>query len=1147
MGLTMRYVVCISVFFTLLGSLSAQVNKANLTGIVRDSTGAPAVAVQIRLTNSATGLVATQMTDDSGFYRFTLLDRGLYRLEAERTGFKRSVREGVELQTGETTTVDFELALGVVAESVTVTGEVALLRTETGSLGTTVNAQVLNELPLIGRNPYAFLALSPGIQYTGSPGALNPWDVFGPADFAASGAEARSEFLLDGIPNMRIDVVSLSPSPDAVQEMRVQTSAYDAEFGHSGAAFVNVTTRSGSNDYHGTAYWFLRNDNLNANSFFNNRNRNPRNEFKQNTYGASFGGPFRLPKLYNGRDKTFYFFNFEGTQVRGTAFARAMVPTELERQGDFSQTTDRISRLLTIFDPATIRAEGSGLVRSPFPGNRMPQNRFDPVAVNALKYYPIPNLRRTAENLENFENPQISGRRWASLASRADHQINANHLLFFRYGWNHRLDPSSPFYGEANRPAGNPTSGQDEFERGNIGAGAGYTWVMSPRMVFDARIGFTRYNEANIMYGEGFNVATLGFPEVFTRSISFATFPRFEMNGDVENLGAGRTTSRQFINQYNPLFNFHYTVNRHAIKWGYRYQLAQSNSYNAARAAGVFRFNRAFTQGPNPVAVSATAGHGFAAFLLGTPTTGAADINAAPALQNTYHAVYFQDDWKVTARLTLNLGLRVEHENGTTDRFNRGSAGLDGALASPIEAGVKANYAASRIPELADITVRGGLRFLAVDATPREHLAMPAAIWAPRFGYAYRVTDWMVARGGYGIFLAPNNISNYRLDGFSLATQMVTSLDNNLTPFHTLRDPFPQGLLLPPGASGGLRTGLGQSITANTISAGGSRPAFLHGLTQQFSQGFQFVLPGQTSIQASYVGSVSQRLTMNNRNINQHPDQFLALGTRLNARVSNPFFGVITDTTSALSQPTTTVAQLLRPFPQFTGFTNSNLPFGWANYHSLQLEINKRMSAGLYFGLSYTLSKLMEATSYLNPNDAKPENVISNSDRPQRLVLHGLYEFPFGPGRQFAASTHPVLRRLVSNWQMNWVVTLQSGAPLEPASVERMARSTANPRNVDAWFDTTQFVPQQPFTLRRTSSRIADIRAPGINKWDVTFQKTVAITEKVSFRFQAEFYNLFNNTHFGTPNVSVTSPNFGRITGLFVNPREVQLGARVNF
>jgi outer membrane receptor protein involved in Fe transport len=486
------------------------------------------------------------------------------------------------------------------------------------------------------------------------------------------------------------------------------------------------------------------------------------------------------------------------------------VPTALERSGNFSQSFDRSGRPFVICDPATTQAEGSGFVRTPFPGNVIPAQRFDPVAVNALKYYPLPNRTPSSGSLQNFENPQVNGRCWASLFSRVDQQIRAQHSLFFRYGWNHRTDPSSAFYGDSCcRPAGNPTDGQDEFARGNIGGAAGYTWVINPRMVFDARMGFTRYFDANIMYGEGFDIRKLGFPDVFARNVAFANFPRFAMSdADVENLGAGRVPSRTFNDVYNPQLNLHYTVNRHAFKWGYRYMVSRQNTFGPNRSAGIFNFGRAFTQGPDPTRVSPNAGHDFAAFLLGVPNSGSADINAAPALQATYHAVYFQDDWKLTPRLTLNLGLRAEHESGATDRFDRGNAGIDLNVASPIEEQAKANYAKGPIPELPALNVQGGLHFLATGNTPRQHLNMPAVLASPRIGYAYRLTDWLVARGGYGIFFVPNIISNYRLDGFSLTTQMVTSLDNNLTPFNTLQNSFPNGLVQPPGAAGGLLTGV---------------------------------------------------------------------------------------------------------------------------------------------------------------------------------------------------------------------------------------------------------------------------------------------------------------------------------------------------
>ncbi len=299
-----------------------------------------------------------------------------------------------------------------------------------------------------------------------------------------------------------------------------------------------------------------------------------------------------MPKLYNGRDRTFFFVDYEGTQIRSAGFNRAIIPSLLQRTGDFSNTRDRSGNLITIYDPATTKPEGGGYIRSPFPGNVIPRDRQDPVALNALKYYPEPNRTPTATNLQNFEKTGGGGRKWTSISMRGDHQISTNHNLFLRFGWNHRTDPSEPFYGECCRPAGNPTSGQDIFARGNMAGGAGYTWIYSPTTVIDFRMGFTRYFEANIMFGEGFDISTLGFPSSFAKSIVFATFPRFEMSGDLENLGAGRVTQQQYINQFNPLVNVHSNLGRHALKYGFRYQVAQFNRTQPNRAAGFFKFDR---------------------------------------------------------------------------------------------------------------------------------------------------------------------------------------------------------------------------------------------------------------------------------------------------------------------------------------------------------------------------------------------------------------------------------------------------------------------------------------------------------------------------------------------------------------------------
>jgi len=1138
---TLSFALRLALLSAVASLASAQVNKSNLTGVVKDTSGSVVPGAALKLVNSGTGATRQEQSNGTGFYRFTLLDFGVYRLEVEQPGFKKFLRSGIELQTGETATVDVNLEVGQLSDAITITGEAPLLRTETGAIGATVDKQTLDTLPMIGRNPYVLIQLSPGIQYTGSPSSLNPWDSGGPSQFASSGSEARSEFLLDGIPNMSRDRVAYNPSPDAVQEMRVQTNAYDAEYGHSGAAFVNVSTRAGDNDYHGSAYWYLRNDNLNANSFFNNLNGTRKSEYKLNTYGAAFSGPARLPRVYDGRDRTHFHFDFEGTRQPSGSVARAIVPTALERAGDFSRTVDRSGNPYLIYDPLTTRPSGSGYVRSPFPGNAVPTARIDPVAANVMKYYPQPTRTPTANMLENFENPAMrSTFRWASLASRVDHQINSSHTLFARYGWNHRHNFTDLFYAPGGEMAGHPNS-EEIYRRGNISAALGHTWIRSARSVWDVRLGFSRYFDGNDLRSVGFDIAQLGFPASFARSVVFAVFPRFEMGGDMTAMGPNKNFNPNFLTQYNLLINNHYNVGRHSLKGGFRYQVLQDNQLNPLRAGGLFTFGRGFTQGPDPTRTAATSGHGFAGFLLGTPTSAYVDSNIYPARQNTYFAFYVQDDWKVTNRLTLNAGLRLEHEGPVTERFNRGNAGYDFSVASPVEQQARANYAKNSIPELAQLNAKGGLRFLATGGMPRGNLSMQKVLYAPRFGYAYRISDRLVWRGGWGIFFNPNFVSNFRQDGFSVATQMVTSLDNNLTPFNTLKSPFPSGLSSPPGASAGLLTLLGQSVTAGAVS-GSAPPAYLNGISQQFSMGFQAILPASVSLEASYVGSVSQRLSIS-RNANQYANEFLALKTRLNARVPNPFYGVITDPTTALSQSTTTVTQLLRPFPHFTGLTLSGLPYGRSHYDSLQLQVSRRMSHGLRFGAAYTLSKLMESTSYLNANDPKPASVISDSDRPQRLALYGVWELPFG---RFAPR-HAVGRRLIGGWQISWMTTFQSGEALAFSGAERTRRSGNDPHRIDQWFDVAQFVPQEPFTLRALSARVADLRGPGIKKWDFTLLKNVPIREKLSFRFQVEAYNAFNTTHLDLPNTAVTSRSFGWITGTSLGPRNIQLAARLLF
>ncbi|HZQ56213.1 MAG TPA: TonB-dependent receptor [Bryobacteraceae bacterium] len=1145
---------------------------SNLIGVVRDSSGAAVPGVTIKITNTGTGAVRQEITDDTGLYRATLLEVGKYTVEAEKPGFQKLLKEGIQLQVGETTTVDLTLEVGGLSQSVTVSAEAELLRTETGSIGSTLQSRNIQQLPTIGRNPYVFVALTAGIQYTGDPTYVNPWDASGPSAFAANGYHQGSLFLLDGVPNMRMDVVSFSPSPDAVEEMRAQTNAFDAEYGHSGAAFINVVTRSGTNQLHGTVYDYLRNNFLNANDFFSNRSGLKKSEFHQDTYGGSIGGPVVLPKIYNGHDRTFFFFNYEGTQLRQGGNTTEIVPTAVQRSGNFSQTFNTKGQLITIYNPnTTVLGSNGKYTRAPFAGNVIPPSMLDPVALHLLKYYPLPNLTPPPGTLQNFVGngvpSGVSTRGWNSLISRFDQRINDAQSLFVRFGWNHRTDTTSPYYGI---PGADTELGDaDGFFRANIATAVGYTWAINPRTVLDIRVGLTRYGEGNVENTYGIDLTTLGFLASFAHSTPAPVFPNINMkDGDVYILGPGNTTSRLYINQLNPVINIHSMFGRHAVKYGFNFIGVQYNNFSPGHSGGIFTFDRTFTQGPDPTVSSSLSGYDFASFLLGMPGSGSVDYNAVPAETIKYFGFYAQDDWKITDRLTLNLGMRFEHEGPITERYNRGTSGFDPNAANPIAAQVAANYAAHPVAQLTQLNVRGGLGFLGVNSTPSGYLAVPALYYEPRFGYAYRISDRIVWRGGYGIFIAPNNNNGFQTTGFSLTTQMVTSLNNNLTPFNTLENPFPSGVAVPPGAAGGLLTGVGQNINAG-VAALGTVPPFKDALNQQFSTGFQFVLPGQISLETSYVGNNVQHLPITNynstsggRSIDDYPVADLALGNLLNSKVANPFYGVVTDKTSALSQSTVALSQLLRPFPQFTGITQSALPLGRSHYNALQLMANRRFSQGLGLSFAFTFSKYMQNVSYHNINDVRPESVISPDDRPRNFVVSGLYELPFGPGRRFLSSGNPLLKRLVGGWEVSWIGTYTSGQALSfsgtsgastfwvaPSDAERVATSSSNPHAVNQWFDTTQFVPQAPFTLQHTSTALANLRGPGIGMWDITLAKDTPITERTTFRLEAQAFNALNTPFFGNPNTTVTSASFGQITGLYSGSasRNIQLAARISF
>ena len=696
-------------------------------------------------------------------------------------------------------------------------------------------------------------------------------------------------------------------------------------------------------------------------------------------------------------------------------------------------------------------------------------------------------------------------------------------------------------------------SPNNDFYRGNIMAGVGDTWLINSRTVVDFRFGFYRYFDAAVLYAAGTDMTTLGYPAIFANSADYKWFPRITMaDGDVINFGLSGNPDVNYQTSFSPLVNAHTNIGRHALKYGFSWEAAQDNAVQPALTTGGlgptamgFEFDHTFTQGPNPTVTSSVAGNDFASFLLGDVTAGSYPKEAGKTVLTTFTGFYFQDDWKVTDRLTLNLGLRFEHESPGTERYNRADGGFAASTVSPLQAAAQANYAKNPIPQLASLNVLGGLTFAGVGNEPRGYVNMAPIQSEPRFGYAYRISNRIVWRGGWGLYYIPLNIDYFQNTGFTSVTQMVTSLNGNLTPYNTLSNPFPNGLFRATGSSNGLLTSVGQSITAGLASANGV-PDFLHGLSQEFSMGFQFLLPGNISLETSYAANDSQHLTVS-RNANMYPNQYLSLGTGLNAKVANPFYGLsrIRPAPSASRPlPSRNCCLLIRSSqgsrspccrPENRITTRSRSTFRGA------------CRTGCISACMYVFSKYMEAVTYLNANDAKPSYSISDTDRPQHMALTGVYELPVGKGKAFLNSAPGVVQRVVGDWQVNWFTTFQSGPPLSFASAVRTTKSSNNPHTISEWFDTSQFTPLPPYTLNTLSAYVNDLRGAGINLWDISLVKLVPITERIKLNVRAELYDAFNTTQFSSPNTTVTSASFGHVTTTANGPRVIQLAGRISF
>jgi hypothetical protein len=1093
-----------------------------------------------------------------GNYVIPYLVPNVYTVSAEVAGFKRFIREGVEIRVADSVTVDIVLSPGVVSESITVTGTPPLLEASSASLGQVVDRKRIEDLPLLAGNPFHLLDLSTGITpfmfslYRDLAAPNQPFSAVGNARYA-------NEFSIDGVPNVRgapfeggnIQPAFLPPA-SAVSEMKVHTVFYDASLGHASGASVNMSTTSGTNTLHGEVHEHFRNRALDAPTFFQNRAGQKLPVYQDNLFGGSAGGPLVIPKLYDGRNKSFWFYAYEGHRFRAPMPNTRTVPTPQQLEGDFSQLLALGARY-QIYDPATIRAEAGGrFSRSPFAGNIIPANRIDPLAHALGKFWPAPNQVGTADGTNNFYSGQEKALKGHNThITRLDHAFSESHRIFTRLHYD--------YFSEYKNDDFNNVANRTHHIRQNHGAALDDVIVFSPAFILNMRYGFVHFTFPESRTSRGIDLGALGFSSalVSLTDPDRVALPRIDVDG-YRGFSSGPDRYISTV-QHSGSGNFSSLSGNHSMRFGAEFRL--DRQFNDSFIYGVspyLSYGSTWTRGPLDNSPAAPIGQGLASFLLGIPTGNRMEkLAGGEALQSKFSALYWQDDWKISSKLTWSFGLRYEYEAPLTEKYNRSINQFDFAAQNPIYEAALANYALSPIPELpvSAFRTQGGLLFAGAAGRPRTFWDADKNNFMPRVGFAYSMNPATVIRGGYGIFFDTIGTRNWSIQsGFQQPTSIEASLNNGLSFIASTANPLPTGLLPALGPSGGLATNTGQAIRYFLRSP-------VNSYAQRWSLGVQRQLMGEILLDVSYVGNRGTKLPVT-RDYNALPAAYLsrlpyrdnATNNFLSSQVANPFLGLLPGT--GLNGTTISRSQLLRPFPHFTSIqTTENQGYSW--YHSLQIRSEKRFSRGYTINLAYTWSKAMQALDFLNASDPMPERVISPDDRTHRLVLSGIYELPFGRGRSFGSGVSRFLDAFIGGWQVNAKGTRMSGGPLgfgnsifngdlKDIVLPRGERTVERWFNVDAGFERNS-ANQLVSNLRTLPSRFSGIRGDGKHMWDMSALKNFALTERVTLQFRAEAYNALNHPNFGNPSTSPTSSAFGTVSSQPDNPRWWQLTLRLKF
>ncbi|MEZ5352079.1 MAG: carboxypeptidase regulatory-like domain-containing protein [Bryobacteraceae bacterium] len=1163
----------------LLSAAFAQEFRATISGHVNDSSGAGVPNAKIQVVNGATNETSNATTDGSGTYSIPFLRPGVYRLTVTGEGFKQFNRENITLQVGQIAGIDVTLEVGAITESINVTAEAALLETQTASRAGVVNTKQVAELPLNARNPFMLGTMMPGVVFRGAAIWQRPFDNGAIAQWSVNGGrQSTNEFMLDGAPNngqAGNNNIAYVPIVDAVQEFNVQMNSYDAQYGKTGGGVFNVVLKSGTNQFHATGWEFLRRKALDANTFQGNAAGGDRANHVLDQYGFQLEGPLYIPKLLTktSRTKGFFLGSFENYRENTPNPLRTSYPELEMRNGDFSKLRNAAGQAVTIYDPINAQTDASGNpVRSPFPGNVIPASRIHPVAKAVSAFMPTPNSPTAggfAYATNNYILPDyVNHDKFYNLILKFDFNFGDRHRGFFRHASNDRTEDRA-VNGIDNKVG---TDGQQPFQRINDAYVVDWVWTAGPTTVVNLRAASNRFIEKGFgRANEGFDLTSLGLAQSLISQLPGPTyFGRWDFQG---YSSLGRYQSINITNNYSLQGGITKILGSHTLKLGgdlRRVHFIQQNSGNILQFAN----NRDWTQRLWNQA-EPTTGDGYATFLLGTPSTGSSNYPLYPFNRWWYFAPYLQDDWKVSRRLTMNLGFRWDYNGPPDEKYNRMNRGFDPTQATPL----------AQLPGLSNL--RGGFRFAGVDGQSTLASKRDMNNFQPRVGAAYQISEKLIMRGGYGLYyLNPSN-AYLQFAGFTTNTPIVDSLDGGRTPIANLyTNPFPSGIATPPGASQGALTFAGRNNNFFNEN-------FVTPKVHQFSYGFQYQTSQTSTLEVTYVGSRSVDLN-NQRDFNIPSLDFRKQCNILeggspafcDAQVPNPFRGVAAfEGTTYFSAANISRFNLNRPFPQFSGNlldVGKNGSRAW--YNSLQVGYNQRMGRDLIINANYTLSKTVERWGWNDPYaDVQGQGLYFN-DRPHFFKFTTVYDLPFGEGKKFGAGSTGVLKKLISGWEWTTFYTNASGEPNDlPGNVIQLRDPKVQDvdwkaHQVRGWspcvlrmFNDGRVVPQgysvnagcgsDPSTYswlmlpsyapRATPARSGQIRKHHAFTMDASLNKTTQITERLRVQFRVEAFNIFNHNYFGRDNFNTdpNNPNFGTVFPSTVSnqntfPRQIQLGIK---